>query len=416
MGFRRQIILAVGSTAILIASRNFPLQAEVFVLKSGGRIEGELLNPKRQRGDAYDVRTEEGVRLALAEANVQRVIVKSDLDKQYEELLPKLKNTVEDQWTMAEWCLEAGLGEQRMRHLRAVIELAPDHEEARKALGYRRHGSRWLTQDEYMASLGYARYKGSWRLKQEIEIESREAQRELAEKKLRKDVRNWFEQLEAGGRYADMADRNLKALDDPLAAPALAEILADKSQPRASRLRALSMISNIAPGAANGTLIRLAMDEKDESVSEACLEELKRQGPQASQAVFVAELKSKDNARVNRAAECLERVADKRATLPLINALVTEHRFVVQQGGPPGSMTTTFGNSSGGLGSGGPGGGGLAMGGKPKVVKKQFQNSSVLAALATLHPDVNFQYDAEAWRAWYVQSQTTSQVDLRRGD
>jgi hypothetical protein len=158
------------------------------------------------------------------------------------------------------------------------------------------------------------------------------------------------------------------------------------------------------------------MDERDQEVRDACLAELKRQGPQASAPAFVLELGNKDNKRVNRAAECLERIVAKQATLPLINALVTEHRFVVQQGGPPGSMTTTFGNGSGGLGAGGPGGGGMAMGGKPQVIKRQLKNGDVLAALAGMHPDVNFQYDAEAWRNWYVQTYTTSQVDLRRGD
>jgi HEAT repeat protein len=261
-----------------------------------------------------------------------------------------------------------------------------------------------------MEGLGYSRYKGAWRLKQEIEIESRQIARELAEKKLRKDIRNWFEQLASGGRYAEMADRNLKALESPLAASALAEILVDRTQPRTSRLLSLSLLSKVAPGRETGTLIRLAMDEPDEAVGDACLEELKRLGPQASLPAFVAELKGKDNARINRAAECIERVGDKSATLPLINALVTEHRIAVPQGGAPGSMTTTFGSNSLGVG-----GGGLAMGGKPKIMKQQVKNPSVLAALATLHPDVSFQYDADAWLNWYIQTTTTT-IDLRRDD
>ena len=48
-------------------------RAEVFVLKSGGRIEGEHLNPQRTPGQAYLLRTGEGIRLALAEGAVQRV-------------------------------------------------------------------------------------------------------------------------------------------------------------------------------------------------------------------------------------------------------------------------------------------------------------------------------------------------------
>src|SRR5205085_11181716 len=83
--------------------------AEVFILKSGGRIEGEYLNPTRQRGEPFQLRTEEGVRLLLADNTVARVIVKTDLDKQYEALAAKAENSVEGQWNMAEWCKEAGL-------------------------------------------------------------------------------------------------------------------------------------------------------------------------------------------------------------------------------------------------------------------------------------------------------------------
>src|SRR4029079_15345572 len=102
------------------------------------------------------------VRLALADGAVSRVIAKTDLDKQYEAQLPKLEKTAQAQWAMAEWCKEAGLTEQRRRHLQAVIGLDPNHAEARKALGYQKHGSRWLTQEEFMQSGRYARTQGSW--------------------------------------------------------------------------------------------------------------------------------------------------------------------------------------------------------------------------------------------------------------
>jgi len=385
-------------------------RAEVFVLKTGGQIEGQQLNPNRERGQPYQLRTDGGVKLSLADSAVLRVIVKTDLDKQYEAFLLKLENTVESQWNMAEWCKEVGLVEQRKRHLAAVIALDPNHAEARRALGYQRFGSRWLTQDEHMQSLGYTRYKGAWRLKQEIEIDSRQTQQELAVKKLRKDIRLWFEQVASGGRLADLASRNLSAIDQPEAAPALAEVLADTQQPRSLRMRALEILSKLPPGLASVTLVRIAMNEADENLRDACLEELKRQGSHSVLSSFLLELKSKDNTRVNRAAECLERLGNKDATLPLINALVTEHNYVQQQGGPPGSMSTTFSPN------GGPGGG-MAMGSKAKIVTERVKNPSVRSALMALHPTAtNNQFDIPAWRDWYSKAQTTSTIDLRRAD
>lgn len=402
----RPIVLTF--SILLTAAVTKPASAEVFVLKSGGRIEGQPLSA-RERGQPITVSTQAGVRLALPDASVERVIIKTDLDKQYEARRPTLKNTVADQWQMAEWCKDAGLSDERLRHLRTVVELDPNHEEARKALGYRRVGSRWLTQEEHMEQLGYSRYKGAWRLRQEIEIETRESQQELAVKKFRKDLRMWLEQSASGGRYADSAERNLQAINDPVAAIPLAEIVGDSTQPRKARLRCLAILSQLAPASAVPVLVKVALDDKDENLREACLDLLARLGPNTSLAEFVKELKHKDNARINRAAECIQHIGGKEATLSLINALVTEHRVQVQQGsGPPGSMTTTFSPN------GSPGGGGMSMGGKPQIVKQQRKNAGVLAALATFYPEVSFQYDVEAWRQWYIESQTTTNIDLRR--
>jgi hypothetical protein len=387
------------------------LRAEVFVLKSGGRIDGEHLNPNRERGQPYQLRTEEGVQLVLAESAVQRVIVKTDLDRQYEALVAKADNSIESQWGLAEWCKEVGLAEQRKRHLQAVIALNPDHVDARKALGYQRYGSRWLTQEEHLQSLGYVKYKGAWRLRQEVEIDSRENQQELLSKKLRKDIYRWFEQVATGGRYADAADRELNAIHDPEAAVALAEIVGDPQQPRFSRQRALAILAKLPTGLGTGTLVRVAMNDSDANMRDACLDELKHQGTHLVLGLFLAELKNKDNARVNRAADCLGRLGDKDATVPLINALVTEHKFMIQQGNaPPGGMSATFSPN------GGPGAGGMSMGGKAQIIKRKLENPGVRGALTSLYPGVNHNYDIDAWRAWYTQSQTTTTIDLRRDD
>lgn len=404
---RRPIVFAacLAAALALLPSRT---RGEVFILKSGGRIEGEHLNPDRQRGQPYQLRTSDGIKLALADNAVHRVIVKSDLDKQYEALLAKLENTVVGQWNLAEWCKEAGLTEQRKRHLAAIIALDPNHEDARKALGYQRYGSRWLTQEQHMESLGYIKYKGAWRTNQEVEIENHQSQQDLAVKKLRKDIRMWFEHLAGGGRLADAANRNLNALHDPEAAPALAEILGDSQQPRVVRQRCLDILGKLPTNMATPTLKNIALADPDPTIQDACLDRLKEQGAYLVIPVFLNELKNKDNARVNRAADCLQRLGDKSATLPLINALVTEHKYTVNPGSAPGSMTPNFGTA--------PGAGGLSMGSKAVTVKEARKNPSVRSALTSLYPGVNFDYDIAAWRAWYSQSQTTSSIDLRRDD
>ena len=73
-------------------------------------------------------------------------------------------------------------------------------------------------------------------------------------------------------------------------------------------------------------------------------------------------------------------------------------------------MSATFGSGAGGSSPGG----GMSMGGKPTVQKQSRKNDGVRTALTVLHPGVNFNFDVDAWRDWYVHNQSTSNIDLRR--
>ncbi len=394
------VFLAVAGTSASICC------GEVFLLKSGGRIEGEVLNPQRERGQPWQVKTEKGVRLALADSSVSRVIVKTDWDRQYEALAAKLENTALAHWELAEWCKEAGLSEQRKRHLQAVIGIDPNHEEARRALGYQRFGSRWLTQEEHQLSQGYVKYKGTWRTKQEVEIATRGEQYELAVKKFRKDIRLWLDQEATGGRLSGTATQNLNALNDPAAVPALAEVVADAQQSLGVRKRSLDILKRLPARGAALLLTNVALQEKNPGIQETCMELLKEQAPDRARDRLLQELKNKDNARLNRAADCLGQLGDKSVTLALINVLVTEHRETIQVGSPGGLSPGFSGNGSGSF----------SAGAKKMTVTKTLQNQSVRDALIALYPGENHNFDVEAWRTWYIKTQTTSDVNLRRDD
>lgn len=388
--------------------------AEVFLLRSGGRIEGELLNPGREPGTPYQVRTGDGLRMALGEGQVSRVVVKSDVQKQYDELRPKVVNTAIGHWEMAEWCKEAGLLDERKRHLATVITIEPDHKAARTALGYSEIGGRWMTQEEFMHSQGYVRSKGAWRSQQEVELEARARETERLVKQWRRDIRNWLDQLGDSDRQSDIARAELAAIRDPLAGPALADILADAKQPKATRIACLDMLAKLPPGLASATLVKLAMDDRNEDIRDRCLDELVRQGAHTVLPAFLAELNHKDNTRVNRAAHCLQRLGDPSATLPLINALVTEHKFIINPDGASGGGTPINFNAGGGPGQGGMGG--LSMGSKAKLIKTDLKNDQVRMALSNLHPGVNFHFDEEEWRAWYIENFTSTRPNLRRSE
>jgi hypothetical protein len=152
------------------------------------------------------------------------------------------------------------------------------------------------------------------------------------------------------------------------------------------------------------------MSDRDEEMSDKCLDVLREQQSLQALATFVKGLKAKSNVVVNRSAQCLQRLGDPDATVPLIDALVTSHKFIIQTGSP-GGMAAGFGGGNGdsGLGS-------FSMGGKPKVISKDLENQSALNALTSLHQGVNFNFDEGRWKAWYIESHTSPDVDLRRGE
>jgi hypothetical protein len=407
MKVSRSIFLAGLLASLHLGSLAPSVRAEVFLLRSGGRIEGEWLNPQRQPADNYHLRTGAGVSLALASPQVERVMVTSNVEKQYEEMLHKAPATTLGHWQLAQWCRDAQLTSQRKFHLEEIIKLDPDHEQARLALGYGRFDNGgWLKPDEYMLKQGYVKSNGQWKLPQEIEIDARAREFDVADKQWRKQLKIWLGNLNSK-RLGDDAIAGIQGIRDPNAAPALADILADDAQPRAIRLMCLDVIGKLPPGAAIDTLIRLSLHDNDENLRERCLAEIKRQGSQRAVAMYVKELKNKENVIVRRAAVGLHVLEASSATQALIDALITTHKLVVK--GNPGQMSASLGSDTGGMG-------GLSMGQKTQVYKRDVQNEEVLAALTSLHRGVNFAYNKDAWRQWFMSQKTSLNADLRRGD
>lgn len=404
---------AVSCGVVLAPLSETAVWAETILLKSGGHIEGELLNPDRAKEDNLQLKLAAGGRLAIAPAQVQRVIRKSEGQLEYETRLPKMVDTAAAHWEMAEWCKETGLLSQRRTHLEKVIALDPEHEKARIALGYNKISGTWMRQEEFMKKQGYILHKGSWKLPQQIEIEEDTQAWELLVREWRKKVNTWVGQL--GSRRDAEARNNLLAINEVAAVPPVVELLSDESNPPAVRGMMLEIVERIPQSEATNALIMIALKDKNENLRDRALELLKKRNPSAGLSAFTKELKNKNNKIVNRAAVCLQHLDLPEATMPLIDALVTNHKYMLQQGGGPGQMTTSFGGGTSGSADGN-GMGGLGMGGKPKMIQQDHQNVAVLGALTALNPGINFAYDQKAWRRWYGSTQSAGDFNLRRSN
>ena len=378
-------------------------RADTILLVNGGRIEGELLNADESPRKSYILKTWEGAKLTLTAEEVESVTVSTAAQRAYEAAVVKMPDTEVAHWEMAQKCELAALKAERESHLEQVLRHNPDHEGARYALGYSRVGGKWQRQEDFLAGQGYVRYRGAWRLPEEIEMEPRQQADEQQTVEWRKKIRLWREWIIKGRDRAVEGEANLMGIRDPRATGALVSMLKEAKEPRPLKLAYIEVLGRFDNGAAIGALVTASLNDADPTVRDKALEELARSGSHLALEVFIKTLKHADNPMVHRAGVALERMQNPEATLPLIDALITEHKEVVGGGG----IQPTFSNG---------GGGGLSVGGKPQVIKRKLQNQPVLHALNTLYPGVNHGFDQEAWRRWFISRNTPQNVNLRRDE
>lgn len=384
--------------------------AETFVLGSGGRIEGTLLNPEESPRETFVVVLESGAKLSLTKSQVARVLAADSPELQYEQFLKKMPNDVDGHWKMAEWCVRNNLTAQREFHLREITKLDPGHEKAHRALGFNNVDGRWIVPQQRNQQLGYIKFQGAWRTPQDVAIATARQQQADAETKWRVDIKMWRGWLNRPSK-ADEGMANLRAIDDPMAAPTLVEMVTDSKEPPNFRLIYADILGRLAPRSplARGELTNRALYDTHDEIRERSLDYLEKLNqPRMIGANFAKALGDKNNVVVNRAAVGIARLKNEESIPQLIDALVTKHKYIVSTGN--GNIGASFG--------GGPGAGGLgglsAGGGGPKQIERDHQNDAVHQALIALTGGTNYGFDKDAWKQWYAESKVPKDINLRR--
>jgi len=398
--------IALGLFALAFFAAPSGVSGEIFMLENGGRVEGDILNPKESPRKRFVIKTTTGAQMTIDKDQVKEVIHRTANDIEYDKVRSRYPDTIEGQWGLAEWCRERNLATLRARHLERIIEIDPDHEKARQALHYRRVGGEWKTQKQEMEEQGYVSFKGKWRTTQEVTILQRKRTVELAVKEWKKRLKKWRDWLE-NGREAE-ATQQIDAIDDPYAVTALADALKRESVDD-YRKRYINALGRIGGPSAWHVLCVLALEDENDDVRLTCLDHLEGNSSEAFVEYFIGRLNDTDNHIVNRAALALGRMKSPSAISPLIDHLITRHKRMIAP--PTGGMGGTFGS--------GPGisGGGLSAGSSPAVVVNEpHQNPEVLNTLLRMSDGVNFDYDVPAWKQWYASRKKAQSLNGRRDD
>ena len=378
--------------------------AEILVLKTGGRVQGLLLNKKEIPREKYHVRTAAGGEITFLANQVERVENLKEADLLYKKLQPTTPDTVEGHLKMADWCQDHGLVQERQTHLERIIQLDPDHAAARSALKYVKSQGEWVTREEMMGDKGMMKYQGRWCSPQEIQLQEEERRAKLA-------TLNWVKRMKRlrdvlNSKNVAEAVAEIREIRDPLAVPALAKYLS-ANEPRALKLLIIETLEQIPTSPSLKALVQVSLHDPDQEVRLSSLDSIVRMS-NGSDAVnlYIVALQSKDNQEINRAASGLQALGDPLAIEALFDALVTEHKFkIVSQ--PAGSTSATFP-------SGGGGGGGMNFGNSgPKTFRKYFKNPAVLMALVKL-TNQNYSYEVNDWKRWYASRQRAAGFSARR--
>jgi hypothetical protein len=395
----RILLLAAIFAGSLLLLRGGIVRADVFQLASGGQIDGQLVNVDRQARDNYVVRTADGLQLTFTAAAIKRFVPQTKAEADYERFLKKMPASAEGNWTMAQWCSDNGLNNLRDVHLNEVLAHDPEHKKARLALGYTSLDGKWVKTEDWNRQQGYIYYRGAWRTPQDAAAMDAAEKLALAQRQFKPKLKAARSRLEGRDQAAALAE--IRATTDPLAAAALVEMYEDEKSPSFRQLWIEVLAMNFA-GAASDALVQAAM-EGSEREREAARDALAQRNDGRAVGALLAELKSKDNIRVNRAGAALGRIKDPETFLPLVDALVTEHKYMITRG-PVGSTSATFGS----------GGTSFSPGGSAKVVKQKQKNASVRDALMAITGQP-LQYDKEEWLAWHAQQNAPpDDVNFRR--
>jgi hypothetical protein len=401
--------VSIVAGGILVAILSPAVRADLFELKDGGEVVGAVID-RSEAGD-YVVRTDEGAEISLDRHAIQRIVQHDEAATEYRRKSRSISDTADAHRELAEWCRAHKMLAEADHHLARVAELDPNDEEARRSLGYMRVGDRWLTSDEVMTERGMIFFDGKYRTKQDAALRARDKKQESV------DV-DWFQQLRLWRGFLDNrrpervqeGQAHILAINDPQAAPALIRIMEDEEDDAVFEFL-LRVLAQLDHPAALQQLVGYTLDPDMKPEFRAQARDYVVRWPRPVPIVpYVEALKSKDNKVVNLAGLMLGELNNPDAISPLIDALVTNHKYIIQPEGAGGDQITAgFGTPGAG------GGGGLSVGGNgPKVITRDETNERVHQALMKLSGKQNFEYDEPAWRAWYVDMQMRQTVNARR--
>ncbi|WP_339912126.1 HEAT repeat domain-containing protein [Symmachiella dynata] len=415
------------NVVIVFLSCTAMARADVITLKNGGEIRGLIQKKPRttsSKGRDVIVKTLSGSLVAVSQSEIESIQRRRLILEEYETQRRNTPDTVDGHWELAQWCRNQRLTRQRRTHLKRIVELNPQHEQARRSLGHQKYDGEWMSREEYMKSQGQVLYRGRYVFPQELEQIKQDQLEKEGEREWHKKVKLWHAWITSDRtEQQKQAFQELSAITDTLAIPALSKRFRDSPHPALRELY-ISILGRMQSAESLQALLYQAIFDSQPNLREVAVTAIPETQTNTAITALVRGLKSELNLVVCRSATALALLGNDQVVPQLIDALVTTHRYRVVV---PDNGANTIGFAANGgqapLTSGlppdvelqlmtgqlpygavviPPNDPGAQMRQKTQIVKRTQRNGPVLEALKSL-TDEDFSYNRPKWRLWWAE-------------
>ncbi len=298
---------------ILLAS---PVLGDEVELKNGNVLQGKVTD----LGDSIRL-TRNGASIVIPKNRIQAIRPGKIPEEIYAERSRALsEDDLEGHLALARWCRDQKLKKETQHEFQVVLGINPDHEEARKALGYQKVKDTWMTFEEIQKEKGLVKFRGKWITPGERDLQLALEKQKALEKEITRQVRKWLAKTGASSEKTRVAAKErLSSIEDRYKSEPYIRALASSS--REKRTFVISELGRMKePAAAKGLARRVVWDKVPE-LRLAALEALLSVGHDDAPLFLAAWLKEDSvHARI-RAEEALGRFSDLRTVLPLLGLL-----------------------------------------------------------------------------------------------
>jgi len=305
------------TVALLLLLAATAARADEVQLKDGSIVVGRV----EERGDDILVTRGDNT-LRIPRSMVKKIVYAPLPEELYERRLADLKpGDLEGHVELARWCAREKLKAEAESTWRKVLEIDPDHAEARKALGYTKlDDGRWATEEEAMAAKGLVKHEGKWVTPAERDAAVSKAAEEERLKEVRRRVRRLINDLGSGSdKRRQEAARLLSEIAWPDKLESMLDAISGDTTP--VRRYAAAALGDYENGpAASAKLVRAWLADGDEEVRKAAGASLQRlNDPESALTPLIrAALGDRNDVRA-RALDAIKEVKDRRIAAYLLD-------------------------------------------------------------------------------------------------